>query len=601
MSAKSAKKTTLAQSDRLMLTKSRDTFQRVLTCMAPYRIFIIFSILFAVLSVTTQLYIPFLSGRAIDHMLGPGHVNFKKIFQLLVWIGITALLSAISQWILNICNNHITYRLSRDLRNKVIAKIQVLPLSYLDSHSSGDLVSRMIADVDTFSDGILMLFTQLFTGIVTIVGIIGFMLSINVTITLVVVLLTPLSLVIAAFIAKRSYQFFRDQSQVRGEQTALINEMIEGQKVVQAFSQEENSLEAFDVINTKLQKVTLKAIFYSSITNPATRFVNNIVYAGVGLAGALFAITGSISIGQLSIFLSYANQYTKPFNEISGVITELQNALACAARVFELLDESNQIPERENAIELKSNGHISIEQVSFSYDPNRELIKDLNLDVKPGQRIAIVGPTGCGKTTLINLLMRFYDVDSGRILVSGKDIREVTRASLRGSYGMVLQDTWLKAGTVKENIAYGKPEASDDEIVVAAKAAYAHSFIKRLPDGYHTVISEDGGNISQGQKQLLCIARAMLSLPPMLILDEATSSIDTRTEMKIQSAFAYMMNGRTSFIVAHRLSTIREADIILVMNNGRVIEQGNHDELLKTGGFYANLYNSQFEGTGSSA
>ncbi len=577
--------------------KKKGTFKRVLKYIAPYRIFVIISIFFAIISVTSQLYIPNLSGRAIDYMLGPDKVDLQKIFNILILIGITALVSAISQWIFNICNNQITYRMSRDLRNKMIKKIQVLPLSYLDSHSSGDLVSRMIADIDTFSDGILMLFTQFFTGIVTIVGIIGFMLYINVTITLVVVLLTPLSLLIAAFIAKRSFLYFQNQSKVRGEQTAFINEMVEGQKVVQAFGQEDMCLETFDDINIKLQKVTLKAIFYSSITNPATRFVNNMVYAGVGLAGALFAITGSISIGQLSCFLSYANQYTKPFNEISGVITELQNALACAARIFELLDEENQIPEVENAIDLRSDGHVSIENISFRYDPNRELIKDFSLNVKPGQKIAIVGPTGCGKTTLINLLMRFYDVNSGKILVSGNDIRDVTRASLRGNYGMVLQDTWLKAGTIKENIAYGKPEATEEEIKAAAKAAYAHNFIKRLPQGYDTVISEDGGNISQGQKQLLCIARAMLSLPPMLILDEATSSIDTRTEMKIQSAFAYMMKGRTSFIVAHRLSTIREADIILVMNNGSIMEQGNHDELLQKGGFYANLYNSQFEGT----
>ncbi len=576
---------------------SKNTFKRVLKLIAPYRTFVIISILFAVTSVTSQLYIPILSGKAIDFMLGSDHVDFKGIVSILAWIGLIAVISSVAQWILSICNNRIAYHLSRDLRNKMMAKIQALPLSYLDSHSSGDLISRMVADIDTFSDGILMLLTQLFTGVVTITGIIGFMLYINITITLVVVLLTPLSLVIAAFIAKRSYQYFQSQSKIRGEQTAFINEMVEGQKVVQAFGYEARSLEAFDGINKKLQKVTLSAIFYSSITNPATRFVNNMVYAGVGLTGALFAIGGGISIGQLSIFLSYANQYTKPFNEISGVITELQNALACAARVFELLDEKNQSPEAVNATRLICDGHVVIENMSFSYHSDRELIKNFNLDVRPGQRIAIVGPTGCGKTTLINLLMRFYDVDSGRILVSGNDIREVTRASLRGSYGMVLQDTWLKAGTVKENIAYGKPEASEEEIVAAAKSAYAHNFIKRLPKGYDTVISEDGGNISQGQKQLLCIARAMLCLPPLLILDEATSSIDTRTEIKIQSAFSYMMKGRTSFIVAHRLSTIREADVILVMNNGRVIEQGNHDNLLEKGGFYAKLYYSQFEDT----
>jgi ATP-binding cassette subfamily B multidrug efflux pump len=573
---------------------NKETFFRVLKYIAPYKAFVAISVLFAVISVASQLYIPILSGEAIDLMLGPGNVDFTGIVFLLKFIVIVASVSAISQWILSVSNNRITYCLSRDLRNKTITKIESLPLSYLDSHSSGDLVSRMIADVDTFSDGILMLFTQLFTGVVTIVGIIGFMLYINVTITLVVVFLTPLSLVIAAFIARRSFRYFQNQTRVRGAQTAFINEMVEGQKVVQAFSYEERNQETFDEINTELQKTTLKAIFYSSITNPATRFVNNMVYAGVGLAGALFAISGSLSIGQLSIFLSYATQYAKPFNEISGVITELQNALACAARVFELLDEKSQVPDREDAIELVSDGHVAVSDVSFSYNPGTQLIRDFNLDVKPGQRIAIVGPTGCGKTTLINLLMRFYDVDSGQISVSGIDIREVMRTSLRSSYGMVLQDTWLKTGTVRENIAYGKPDASEEEIVSAAKAAYAHGFIKRLPDGYDTLLSEDGGNISQGQKQLLCIARVMLRLPPMLILDEATSSIDTRTEMKIQAAFFYMMKGRTSFIVAHRLSTIREADVILVMNNGQIIEQGNHDELLKKGGFYANLYNSQF-------
>lgn len=579
--------------------KRKDTFRRVLKCIAPYKGYVMISILFALTGVAAQLYIPILSGRAIDLMLGPDHVDLSGVVHILILIAITAVLSAASQWILNLCNSHITYCMTRNLRNKIMAKIQTLPLSYLDSHPSGSLVSRMIADMDNFADGILMLFTQLFTGVVTIVGIIGFMLHINVAVTLVVALLTPLSLIVAAFIAKRSYQYFQVQSKVRGEQTAFINEMVEGQKVVQAFGYEARNLQAFDIINEELQKVTLKSIFYSSITNPATRFVNNIVYAAVGLAGALFAINGSISVGQLSVFLIYANQYAKPFNEISGVIAELQNALACAARVFELLDEKSQTSESANAAELKSDGHVTAEDVSFSYSPDRELIKDFNLDVKPGRRIAIAGPTGCGKTTLINLLMRFYDVDGGRICVSGKDIREVTRASLRGSYGMVLQDTWLKSGTVKENIAYGRPDATDEEIVAAARAAYAHSFIKRLPNGYNTVISEDGGNISQGQKQLLCIARVMLCLPPMLILDEATSSIDTRTEMKIQSAFASMMKGRTSFIVAHRLSTIREADVILVMNSGRVIEQGNHESLLKKGGFYAKLYYSQFDNTGN--
>ncbi len=581
---------------KLQQLKNKDTLKRVLRHLAPYRAFVAISLLFATASVATQLYIPILSGRAIDGMVDKNHVDFGKIATILVVIGITAGLSAVFQWVFNLCNNRIAFCLSRDIRNRMMKKIESLPLSYLDAHSSGDLVSRMIADMDAFSDGILMLFTQFFTGIVTILGIIVFMLSINVTITAVVVVLTPLSLLVAGYIAKRSYQYFQNQSRVRGAQTALVNEMIEGQKVVQAFGFEAKSQSAFDAINAELQGVTLKSIFYSSITNPATRFVNNVVYAGVGLAGALFAMSGNLTIGQLSIFLSYANQYTKPFNEISGVVTELQNALACAARVFELLDEKPQTPEPETAVTLKSDGRVGIEHVAFSYQPDRELIKDFNLSVNPGQRIAIVGPTGCGKTTLINLLMRFYDVDEGRITVAGEDIRDVTRSSLRKSYGMVLQDTWLKAGTIRENIAYGKPDATQEEIEAASKAAYAHSFIKRMPNGYDTVISEDGGNISQGQKQLLCIARVMLCLPPMLILDEATSSIDTRTEVKIQSAFGYMMKGRTSFIVAHRLSTIREADVILVMDKGRVIEQGDHDELLRQGGFYSRLYYSQFEG-----
>ena len=572
------------------------TLRRVLEKIRPYRFFVGCSLIVAAVSVAAQLYIPILCGSAIDLILGKGRVDFAGVMQIIVQIVAVAILAAFAQWLLSVCNNRITFSVSRDLRNAALRKIQTLPLSYLDSHPSGDIVSRMIADVDTFADGLLMGFTQLFSGLLTIFGTLLFMLWENVPITLVVVCITPLSLVVASFLAKRSYKYFQGQSTVRGEQTALVNEMIEGQKVVQAFGHEAESLASFDEVNTRLQDVSLKAIFFSSMTNPATRFVNNIVYAGVGLVGAIYAVAGGITIGQLSIFLNYANQYTKPFNEISGVVTELQNALACAARVFELLDAEDQTPEAENAAKLVPDGHVQIEDVSFRYLPDRPLIEGLSLDVKPGQRIAIVGPTGCGKTTLINLLMRFYDVNGGSIKVSGTDIRDVTRASLRGSYGMVLQDTWLRAGTVRENIAYGKPDASLDEVVAAAKAAHADSFIRRLPEGYDTVIAEDGGNISQGQKQLLCIARVMLCLPPMLILDEATSSIDTRTEVRIQAAFARMMQGRTSFIVAHRLSTIREADVILVMKDGHIVEQGNHDELLAQGGFYAKLYNSQFEG-----
>ena len=572
------------------------TLRRVLEKIRPYRFFVGCSLIVAAVSVAAQLYIPILCGSAIDLMLGKGHVDFAGVMQIILQIVAVAILAAFAQWLLSVCNNRITFSVSRDLRNAALRKIQTLPLSYLDSHPSGDIVSRMIADVDTFADGLLMGFTQLFSGLLTIFGTLLFMLWENVPITLVVVCITPLSLVVASFLAKRSYKYFQGQSTVRGKQTALVNEMIEGQKVVQAFGHEAESLASFDEVNTRLQDVSLKAIFFSSMTNPATRFVNNIVYAGVGLVGAIYAVAGGITIGQLSIFLNYANQYTKPFNEISGVVTELQNALACAARVFELLDADDQVPEAEHARVLQPDGHVELKDVSFRYLPDRPLIEGLNLDVKPGQRIAIVGPTGCGKTTLINLLMRFYDVNSGSITVSGDDIRNVTRASLRGSYGMVLQDTWLRAGTVRENIAYGKPDATDEEIVAAAKAAHADSFIRRLPDGYDTVIAEDGGNISQGQKQLLCIARVMLCLPPMLILDEATSSIDTRTEVRIQAAFARMMQGRTSFIVAHRLSTIREADVILVMKDGHIVEQGNHDELLAQGGFYAKLYNSQFEG-----
>ena len=582
--------------NKLTPQQRKATLNRVLHKIRPYSAFVVCSLLVAAVSVAAQLYIPILCGDAIDKMLGKGTVDLAGVLRIAVSILVVAAVAALAQWLLSVCNNRITFSVSRDLRNEALRKIQTLPLSYLDSHPSGDIVSRMVADVDTFADGLLMGFTQLFSGILTIFGTLLFMLRENVPITLVVVCITPLSLVVAGFLAKRSYGYFQSQSTVRGKQTALVNEMIEGQKVVQAFGHEAESLAAFDEVNGQLQDVSLKAIFFSSLTNPATRFVNNIVYAGVGLVGALYAVRGGITIGQLSVFLSYANQYTKPFNEISGVVTELQNALACAARVFELLDAEDQVPEAENAAALQPDGHVQLQDVSFRYLPDRPLIEGLSLDVQPGQRIAIVGPTGCGKTTLINLLMRFYDVNSGSIKVSGTDIRDVTRASLRGSYGMVLQDTWLRAGTVRENIAYGKPDATMDEVIAAAKAAHAHSFIRRLPEGYDTVIAEDGGNISQGQKQLLCIARVMLCLPPMLILDEATSSIDTRTEVRIQKAFARMMQGRTSFIVAHRLSTIREADVILVMKDGHIVEQGNHDQLLAQGGFYAKLYNSQFEG-----
>ena len=563
-----------------------------------YWFYIVCSLIFAALSVASQLYVPILTGNAIDHMIGVGKVDFAGVAAIVRVIVAATAVTAISQWIFGICNNKITYNVSRDLRNAAIAKIQRLPVSYLDAHPTGDLVSRVIADVEQFADGLLMGFTQFFTGVLTILGTLGFMLYVNVPITLVVVCVTPLSFIVAGFIAKKTYRNFHMQTEVRGEQTAFINEMIEGQKVVQAFCHEKENVDQFDEMNERLQKASLKAIFFSSITNPATRFVNNVVYAGVALVGALFAVSGSISVGQLSCFLSYANQYTKPFNEISGVVTELQNAMACASRIFELLDEEERTPDKADArvlTEEQVDGTVEISDVSFSYVPDRKLIEHFNLSVKPGERVAIVGPTGCGKTTMINLLMRFYDVDAGKICVSGTDIRDISRISLRRSYGMVLQDTWLKSGTIYENIAYGRPDATKEQVIEAAKAAHAHSFIKRLPDGYDTVISEDGGNISQGQKQLLCIARVMLCLPPMLILDEATSSIDTRTEIKIQQAFASMMKGRTSFIVAHRLSTIREADIILVMDSGKVIEQGTHEELLAEKGFYAKLYNSQYE------
>ena len=580
----------------LSSAESKEAMRRVLAYIRPYGFFVGASLVVAAVSVAAQLYIPLLCGDAIDLMIGPGQVDRASVWTIILEILVVMALAALAQWLLSVCNNRITFSVTRDLRNDAIHKIQSLPLSYLDSHPAGDIVSRMVADVDTFADGLLMGFTQLFTGVLTIFGTLLFMFRENVLISLVVVLITPLSLVVAGFIANHSYGYFHQQSAVRGEQTALVNEMIEGQKVVQAFGHEAESLAAFDEVNNRLGDISLKATFFSSLTNPATRFVNNIVYAGVGLVGAFYAAAGGITIGQLSVFLSYANQYAKPFNEISGVVTELQNALACAARVFALLDAEDQIPEAPGAVTLSPDGHVKLENVSFRYLPDRPLIENFNLDVQPGQRIAIVGPTGCGKTTLINLLMRFYDVDGGSISVAGTDIRQATRASLRGSYGMVLQDTWLRAGTVRENIAYGKPDATDEEIIAAAKAAHAHSFICRLPEGYDTVLAENGGNISQGQKQLLCIARVMLCLPPMLILDEATSSIDTRTEVRIQKAFAKMMQGRTSFIVAHRLSTIREADVILVMRDGKIIEQGTHDALLAQNGFYAKLYNSQFEG-----
>ena len=578
------------------ITAQKDTFVKVLRYLKPYWFYLGLSLFFAAVSVALTLYVPKLTGRAIDHIIGAGKVDFPAVLAILKQIAVAIVFTGLAQWIMNICNNKMTYHIVRDIRNEAFRKIEILPLKYIDSHSYGEIVSRVIADVDQFADGLLMGFTQLFTGVMTIVGTILFMLATNVGITFVVVLITPLSFFVAAFIAKRTFTMFRLQSETRGEQTSLIDEMIGNQRVVQAFSHEEKAMEQFDEINDRLEKCSLKAIFYSSITNPATRFVNNVVYTGVGLVGALTAVAGRISVGDLSCLLSYANQYTKPFNEISGVVTELQNALACAGRIFDLIEEEPQVPEKENAVDLANafRGKINLSHVYFSYAPEQRLIEDFNLAVKPGQRVAIVGPTGCGKTTMINLLMRFYDVDSGSIRVSSRDIRSITRKSLRGSYGMVLQDTWLKAGTIRENIVMGKPDATEEEIVAAAKASHAHSFIKRLSDGYDTVISEDGGSLSQGQKQLLCITRVMLCLPPMLILDEATSSIDTRTEMKIQEAFARLMEGRTSFIVAHRLSTIREADVILVMKDGKVIEQGRHEELLKAEGFYAQLYNSQF-------
>lgn len=581
------------------LKQQKGTLLRVLQYVKPYRVLVIISLLCACVSAAAQLLIPILTGKAIDQMLGAGQVNLSGVLVFAVWIAVVAALSAIAQQFLATSNNKIAYNISRDLRNAAFHKLQRLPLSYLDAHPSGDLVSRMIADVDTFSDGLLMGFTQLFTGVVLIVGTLTIMLIKNWMIALLVVVLTPLSMFVASFIARKTHRYFTEQARVRGQQTALINELIEGQKVVQSFGHEAASLSDFDCINDELGRVSLNATFFSSLTNPSTRLVNNIIYAAVALVGALSAVGGGISVGDLSVFLSYASQYAKPFNEISGVVTELQNALACAARVFSLLDEDDRVPDKENAAVLSPKGTVDLKDVCFRYVPDRPLIEGFNLHVKPGQRIAIVGPTGCGKTTMINLLMRFYDVNSGAILVDGTDVRNATRHSLRKSFGMVLQDTWLKAGTIRNNIAYGRPDASEEDVIAAAKAAHAHSFIRRLPDGYDTVITENGGNISQGQKQLLCIARVMLGgekgeLPPMLILDEATSSIDTRTEIKIQSAFARLMNGRTSFIVAHRLSTIQEADVILVMKDGHIIEQGTHEELLKKQGFYANLYQSQF-------
>lgn len=581
------------------LKQQKGTLLRVLQYVKPYRVLVIVSLLCACVSAAAQLLIPILTGKAIDQMLGAGQVNLSGVLVFAVWIAVVAALSAAAQQFLATSNNKIAYNISRDLRNAAFHKLQRLPLSYLDAHPSGDLVSRMIADVDTFSDGLLMGFTQLFTGVVLIVGTLTIMLIKNWMIALLVVVLTPLSMFVASFIARKTHHYFTEQARVRGQQTALINELIEGQKVVQSFGHEAASLSDFDCINDELGRVSLNATFFSSLTNPSTRLVNNIIYAAVALVGALSAVGGGISVGDLSVFLSYASQYAKPFNEISGVVTELQNALACAARVFSLLDEDDRVPDKENAAVLSPKGTVDLKDVCFRYVPDRPLIEGFNLHVKPGQRIAIVGPTGCGKTTMINLLMRFYDVNSGAILVDGTDIRDATRHSLRKSFGMVLQDTWLKAGTIRDNIAYGRPDASEEDVIAAAKAAHAHSFIRRLPDGCDTVITENGGNISQGQKQLLCIARVMLGgengeLPPMLILDEATSSIDTRTEIKIQSAFARLMNGRTSFIVAHRLSTIQEADVILVMKDGHIIEQGTHEELLKKQGFYANLYQSQF-------
>lgn len=571
------------------------TLKEVICRLGRYRIFLVFSILLATVSVALTLYIPKLTGHAVDYVIGKGEVNFPGVIRVMIQIGVCTLITALAQWLMNVCNNKMTYQMVQDIRNEAFDKIEQLPLKYIDGHPYGEVVSRVIADVDQFSDGLLMGFTQLFTGIATIVGTFCFMLSVNVSITFVVVLITPVSFFVANFIAKRTFRMFRLQSEIRGEQTGLIDEMIGNQKVVQAFGRGEDVTERFDEVNKRLQEASLRATFFSSITNPATRFVNSLVYTGVGITGAFAVVRGAMSVGQLSSFLSYANQYTKPFNEISGVVTEFQNAIACAQRVFTLIDEEPQIPEPEHAVHLTDiDGNVKVEDVSFSYLPGQHLIEEFNLEVKPGQRIAIVGPTGCGKTTLINLLMRFYDVNAGSIKVEDIDIREMTRKSLRAGYGMVLQETWLKTGTIRENIAMGRPDATEEEIVEAAKASHIHNYIRRLPKGYDTWITEDGGGLSQGQKQLLCIARVMLCRPPMLILDEATSSIDTRTEIKIQQAFAKLMEGRTTFIVAHRLSTIREADVILVMKDGKIIEQGNHEVLMKKEGFYHHLYESQF-------
>ena len=569
--------------------------KRVLKYIRKYTPALVLSLLLAGLTVLLTLYIPILTGNAVDLIIGKGQVDMPGIFSIMKKIAIAMIITAVGQWVMNTCNNYITYHVIRDIRTDAFAKLEILPLKYLDAHAYGDIVSRVIADVDTFADGLLMGFTQLFTGVLTILCTLGFMLVTNVPITLVVVCITPVSFLVAKFIATKTYSMFKEQSETRGEQTSLIEEMIDNQKIVNTFSRGEAVKSRFGEINGRLQKCSLKAIFFSSITNPATRFVNSLVYAGVGVFGALVAIKGGISVGRLSCFLSYANQYTKPFNEISGVVTELQNAFVCAGRIFELIDEEPQVPDAADARVLEeAQGNVDLKDVYFQYVPEKKLIQNFNLQVKPGQRVAIVGPTGCGKTTVINLLMRFYDVNSGSIQVDGTDIRDITRGSLRTNYGMVLQETWLRSGTIRDNICMGKPDATEEEIIVAAKASHAHSFIKRLPQGYDTVITEDGGSLSQGQKQLLCITRVMLCLPPMLILDEATSSIDTRTEIKIQNAFAKMMEGRTSFIVAHRLSTIQSADVILVMKDGNIIEQGNHETLLAKDGFYANLYNSQF-------